>query len=54
MVPRNVGVPPQHYTATQPRRPRLELHRRENLKSRISYILTGLNTESYQHVIFNL
>jgi len=34
MTLRDDAVPPQHYTVSQPRRPRVNHHRRENLKSR--------------------
>jgi hypothetical protein len=30
----NAGILPQHYTASQPRRPQLETHRYENIKIR--------------------
>jgi hypothetical protein len=35
---RNIGILPHHYTASQPRRPRLELSRCESLKTRICFL----------------
>jgi hypothetical protein len=48
----NVGILPQYYTASQPRRPRLEfnIHRLENLKSLVgSEQFRTLQKEEYSN-----